>query len=284
MKRRRTKEPGNPDRHNLHGIELADRGFLDEAMQEFSRALALDPLAPFPRINRASVYIEKGKLLEALSDLVDAVRVAPDNESARYHLGFFLSVHGSNLAVQELEGVLRHEPEHVDALIQLAITFMDRGEFEPAEKALRSAIDKDPRNPTANHELGNLLADTGRVHEAIGFLRAASQIQPDDLDILIDLGVAFVQAGFLDEGAQHLARVLKKDPENLYAHYNLAAAAALGRRLDECFEHLEPALHSDIRTVQNWLDEDSRFDTVRKDPKFIELCRLSPPDIVVPLA
>ena len=56
---KKTKDPiGLSDEHNSRGIELADRGWLDEAINEFNRAIELDPTRP-AHDNLATVYAEK---------------------------------------------------------------------------------------------------------------------------------------------------------------------------------------------------------------------------------
>ena len=77
------------DACNQRGIELADKGWLEEAINEFDRAIQLDTGSYFARINRASVFLEQGRKLEALEDLLAAVRLAPDESSTHYHLGTF---------------------------------------------------------------------------------------------------------------------------------------------------------------------------------------------------
>jgi tetratricopeptide (TPR) repeat protein len=275
------QRPGSSEIQNLRGIELADRGWLEEALKEFSRAIELDPSAAFPRINRASVYVEQGRLLEALEDLLAAVKLAPNDPAVRYHLGQFFSRNGSNLALAELQRVLELDPEHIDALIQLGLTRADRGEMSQAEELLRSAVALDPADPIANHELGALLLDQGRVHEAISHLRFASDQMPGDIEILLDLGAAYAQAGFFEQGKQRLLEVIQKDSQNLYAHYNLASICARQKEVDQSLAYLKTAWHQDCQLVQEWIETDPMFDDIKKETRFKELTSTPPTQEVV---
>jgi Flp pilus assembly protein TadD len=53
------------DEHNSRGIELADRGWLDEAIREFRKAIDLDPDSAHAHDNLATVYAEKKLYREA---------------------------------------------------------------------------------------------------------------------------------------------------------------------------------------------------------------------------
>jgi len=56
------------DEHNSRGIELADRGWLDEAVKEFKKAIELDPSSAHAHDNLATVYSEKKLYAQALEE------------------------------------------------------------------------------------------------------------------------------------------------------------------------------------------------------------------------
>ena len=265
------------DGFNQRGIELADRGWLEEAVKEFNRAIELDQRSPFPRINRASVYLEQGRLLDALSDLLEAVRLAPDEPATHYHLGVFLSRYGTNLAVSELHASLNLDPEQVDALLQLGATYADRGESSEAEESLRAALEVDSSDPAVNRELGVILMERGKIHDAIRHLRVACEEYPTDMEIQVDLGMAYIQAGFYEKAAATLTKVLSRDPENLHANYNLAAIYTEWAQTDQALSHLGRACAVGPARVRDWLSDDRMFDKLRADPRFTKLLQAGQP-------
>jgi len=74
------------DEHNSRGIELADRGWLDEAVKEFKKAIELDPSSAHAHDNLATVYSEKKALAQALEEYLTALRLEPDSPTAHYNL------------------------------------------------------------------------------------------------------------------------------------------------------------------------------------------------------
>src|SRR5581483_6911058 len=86
------------DEHNSRGIELADRGWLDEAIKEFKKAIDLDPNSAHAHDNLATVYAEKKLYREALGEYLTAIRLEPDSATAHYNLACFLSSHAHEMA------------------------------------------------------------------------------------------------------------------------------------------------------------------------------------------
>jgi len=265
---------------NQRGIELADRGWLEEAIKEFGRAIDLDPKAAFPYLNRASVYVEQGHNLDALQDLLTAIRLAPQDPTTHYHLGIFLAQRGVELGKAELHASLQMEPDQIDAWLQIGAIHAERTEWPEAEAAYQAALDIDPSDPWANRELGLLLLDRGEVHEAIQYLRFARQQLPEDEELEVDLSLAYMQAGFHSKAEKGLRAVAGRSPQNLHAHYNLAALLAERGDLEQALPFLEAAARIQPVRVKDWLREDTFFDSIREAPTFQELLkRCLPQDV-----
>src|SRR3954449_8693941 len=88
------------DEHNSRGIELADRGWLDEAIKEFKKAIELDPASAHAHDNLATVFAEKKLFREALNEYLTAIRLEPESATAHYNLACFLSTHSAEMAVE----------------------------------------------------------------------------------------------------------------------------------------------------------------------------------------
>ncbi len=256
---------------NQRGVDLADRGWLDEALREFGMAIEADANSPFPRLNRASVLLEQERKVEALEDLLAAARLAPDEPATRYHLGVFLTRVGPELAIEQFSKALDQDPEHIDVLIQMGVARADRGELSEAEKYLRKAFEIDDSDPLVNRELGMLLMERGSVHEAIGHLKIAQSCFPDDPEYTIDLGMAYIQAGFYDQAERVMINVLQKDSSNFHAHYNLAAIYADWGKTDASYDHLSKAAEREPLRVGEWAGDDRMFDKIRADHRFRKL-------------
>lgn len=105
-------------------LELADLYFryrrYDEAIEEYSRAAALDPFEADIRIRLAKAYAKKGFLTRAMQELQQLKTEHPSNVAARIQLGLLHYSQGNVLDAElEWEAVLDIEAKNREALAYL---------------------------------------------------------------------------------------------------------------------------------------------------------------------
>ena len=196
---RRMKKPKNPagqsDRHNSRGIELADRGWLDEAVKEFQKAIELDPESAPAHDNLATVYAEKRLYREAAREHLLALAMEPDNATTlHFNLAYFLSVHGPGDGHRRIPAAdaSRIEPDHADAHLNLGIAYADQGRLPEARSEFQLALQLEPREPAARHELAAIHMDDGNYRDAIGLLKEVVRLDyPKPLTLFLDLGICY---------------------------------------------------------------------------------------------
>jgi tetratricopeptide (TPR) repeat protein len=264
---------GRSDQHNARGIELADRGWLDEAVKEFQKAIELDPDAAHAHDNLATVYAEQKRLREALQEHLTALRLDPESATVHFNLAAFLSANATDLAIESYRAALTIDPLFPDAQLNLGLTLADEGQVESALTALRAAVEQGPEDPVPRHELATLLLDEGEYRAAIGQLKEVVRLAPDHFDAWLDLGIAFAQQGFYEEAARAYASAGRLRPDDLLLNYNQAGLHALAGRPAEALAALRRALSVDPAKVRDWLQDDRMFDSLRGSAEFVELAR-----------
>ncbi len=102
---------------------------------------------------------EAGDREGAVDALRKAVNADPGNEEAAFALAYNLDLLG-----EEDEAFVLYEraadatPASINALLNLAVMFEDRGEYHRAEKSLRQILDTDPNHPRARLYMQDVLA------------------------------------------------------------------------------------------------------------------------------
>lgn len=256
------------DEHNSRGIELADRGWLDEAVKEFKKAIELDPNSSHAYDNLATVYAEKKQYKEALEAYLTALRLEPDSATAHYNLACFLSQHALDFAISEYKTAIEYEPDYPDAHLNLGLTYADAGQEEDAERELKTAIELDSADAFPRHELAGLQMDKADYRAAITQLKEVTRLEPENFEGWLDLGICYAQKGFYAEAerAYETARKLRND--DLLLTYNLAALYAQWGRRPEALEHLKTAVGLDRELVLGWLKADPMFEALEGEPEF----------------
>ena len=259
------------DEHNARGIELADRGWLDEAVKEFQKAIELDPESAHAHDNLATVLAEKGQLLEALFEYVAAVRADPESPTAHHYLASFLAGQGYELAIGEYRQALENEFEFPDAHLNLAMALADRGMLEEAVAELEIAHRQAPDDEMIHHELACCLIDLERYPDAIGHLKRIIKTHSDHVEAYVDLGIAYTAQGFYAEAETTLKAALEIDDHDFAAHYHLAALYAAWSKIPEALDHLEAAAMRDHEKMRLWVRDDRLFDPLRSQERYAKL-------------
>ncbi len=268
---RHRDEISESDEHNARGIELADRGWLEEATSEFKKAIKLDPASAHAHDNLATILAEQGQHLEALEGFLAALKVEPESPTVHHYLASFLAAHGHELAIAQYRRAIALEYDFPDAHLNLALALADQGNLEEAVMELETAHGQAPEDETIQHELASCLIDLERYPDAIGHLKQIVKQHPEHVEAYVDLGIAYTAQGFYAEAEAIFERALEVDGEDFAAHYHLASLYATWERPADALRHLEVASKQDAEKMREWLQDDRLFDGMRDNEAFIEL-------------
>lgn len=113
-------------------LEIADLYFryrrYDEAIEEYSKAAALDPFTLDIRIRLAKAYAKKGFITRAIQELQQLKSENPRYIPARLQLGLFHYSQKNVLDAElEWEGALDLEPENREAVTYIEMAKRERG-------------------------------------------------------------------------------------------------------------------------------------------------------------
>lgn len=140
-------------------------------------------------------------------------------------------------AESRLRKVLAAQPDHHDALCQLALLKADAGAFSEAHFFVTSALEIDPGSAIAYALLGRVQAETGSPDAALKSYAQALTIRPLYAEALFGRGVVFQSLGRLPEALDSYAAALAVAPEQAEVwcnHGNMLFA----------LQRFEEALHS----------------------------------------
>lgn len=192
----------NPDlavaQNNL-GLLLTKEGKVEEAIMHFSEALRVSPkyeeaqtnlakaMTSGGKIAEAKVHYNlgiafdgQGKLLEAVAEYNEALRIKPDYAEVHNNLGVALGKLGRfSEAVTHLSEALKLKPDFVDAHNNLGIANAMQGKTADAIFHFTEVVRLDPKFVTAHYNLGLLYVREGKLDEAIHEFSEAVRIKPD---------------------------------------------------------------------------------------------------------
>ena len=120
-----------------------------------------------------------------------------------------------NRAAEQLEQVLRLNPNHADALTWLGELRLEQGAFEDAEAAVAELLARDPADPAALQQSGKLLVRKGDLKAALGQFQRALERAPDNASLHGDLAVALHRLGRYREAFVEYKASLQRDARQI---------------------------------------------------------------------
>ena len=153
-----------------------------------------------------------------------------------------LEFHNSKDMVQA-EGIcreiLRHAPQHANALHLLGIIARDSDRPDLAIESMNKAIDVNPAKPGFHFSLSTVLAAQGKSDEAVAELRTALELAPKFPEAYLNLGALLERENRLTEALPYCQRAVELSPKSSHARYNLANVVSHLGRVEEAIGHYE---------------------------------------------
>jgi Tfp pilus assembly protein PilF len=104
------------------------------------------------------------------------------------------------------------------------VAFIDKGDYEHAEGALKNALAADIMCGPAHNNLGKFYYRQGKLYLAAWEFQYAMKLMPNQPEPPNNLGLVFEAAGKLDEAADSYGKAVAMEPDNVPALGNLARA------------------------------------------------------------
>jgi tetratricopeptide (TPR) repeat protein len=147
----------------------------------------------------------------ARASFEDLVRRFPDAANAHYAFGTYLVPQEPDVALEEFERVLRLDPDHVPALLQIAFEQIKRGRFDAALPFAEKAVRVMPGFFAAQNALGRALLELGEVDRAVAALETGTRLAPDSPDMYFALARAYQKAGRTQDAERARATFVELD-------------------------------------------------------------------------
>lgn len=218
------------------------------AIVEFKKALAiLENLRQKPALTQlkldvfnsehlihkhiAICYFSLGNKKEAQNSLEQAIQKKPEYSEGHYLLGaLFLEENRSESAAREFARVLETDPEHIGALVNMAVVAVRQDRFYAAKQYLVKIADRDDIDPDLYHVLGELCTRIKEFRLGIDFYEKYLQKRPQQIGVLTNIASCYAQLGNYQAAVLGYQSVLEIDPGNELARKNLLE---LGRYLQK---------------------------------------------------
>jgi tetratricopeptide (TPR) repeat protein len=177
-----------PQLHIIFGRAYRETEFLPESIEEFKKAIALDPHFPRAHYYLGLTYLLKDgttRIKDAAEEFKVELKSNPDEFFANYYLGIVYIIERDwEPAISFLQKASRIQPNNPDPYFHLGQAYQAVEKHERAIEVLEKAIALNPflghndnQVTTAHYRLGQSLIKTGRTEEGEKELKTASELK-----------------------------------------------------------------------------------------------------------
>ena len=243
--------------HFSRAMVLEGSGQWEAALEEYEKALAIDPTNSMIYSEMAAAYFRRRQVDQAMEYAERAIRADADNLEAHQ----LLSTIYSNMlgqasargmppeiidkAIEQFEHIVRLDPDGRDAYLMLGRLYRFKNDPERATEVYRDFLKIAPGSEEGAISLAELQIGAGNVEEAVEILKTFNEEQPGSLNALTTLGDAYAQLEEFDSAADAYSGALLLDEDNIDLTRALAQALFFSDRFEEAVELYERLIIED---------------------------------------
>src|SRR2546425_8762489 len=224
---------------------LDDQGQGSQAIDEYKKALELDPNNSLIFSEMAESYLRNNRLREAVDAAQKAIQADQDNiEGHKLLTTVYLQVIGRasaqqppsvetiNSAIHEFEEIIRIDPTERQSFLMLGRLYQIKGDRDKATEIYKQFLGIEPGSEEGVTALAKLQMDAGNYKEAIDLLEIFVKQRPDSDSALQTLGEAYSDTQEYAKAADAYKRAAELDPDDVEIKKAQAQALFLANDID----------------------------------------------------
>lgn len=212
---------------------------LDNAQKALDHAAFFGPnsVTPFDAVSlniSADKLYQYGDIDGAIEEFKRALAIDPQNVNVHNSLGVCYGVQGKlDLAIDAFETATRFDPQDVMATYNLGLAHLKQGDREKALGLFLEAHSLDGKNPDVAYQIAICYREKDQTDAALEYLEKASQNTHKGAHIFLALGECYLDKEMLREAANAYEKAIKQNPTDAKSLSSLGYIyGALGENLE----------------------------------------------------
>lgn len=226
-------------------VAAYDRGAYEIAIQEYEKALAIEPENVDILVNLGAVCLQKRRVEPAINYFSKALTIDSNNSMGLYDIGkaymFKQDYRLAYLAFKQASDLLPNDLE----IKQLMVSCLrSLGKYKDAVAIMLENIDKFSNNFDALMELGGDLKMLARYEEALDIYRKAADIACNSIEPLKGIYDCQIHMGNKDRAQTTLKRAMMVEPSNQEVILRLVDSYLEENKIQEAVELITKGLET----------------------------------------
>lgn len=254
----------------------------DLALQEFQRALAINPRDAEAITGMAREYANTGRVQEAEQSYKRAIALRPDYWQGYNALGsFFYEQKRFSEAIAQFQKVVELTPDNSAAHSNLGAQYQNVGDYQKAEEEFKKSLELAPSYPVYAN-LGSLYETQKRWDESARMTEKALQINGNDFRVWANLELAYEwlkqedrAMAAIDKQLPLLDQAAKEQPNQASLRSALSVLYAAKNEKGKALENLQNALAISPEDTDVLSDAAETYERLGERGKALQYCEAS---------
>ena len=211
--------PNHSDAYVHRGLAWAKKRDFNRAIADFSDAIPRDPSGAFLALNdRGNAYEAVGEYDRAIEDYGRAIQLNPGYAAAYYNRAdVYYAKLDFDRAVEDYSEAIRLEPDSARAHNSRGVVYRAKGAFDKAIADFDAAIHLNPNDAAVLASRGNTYAAKGRFESAVADFSSAIELEPDIAWLYVNRARAELYLGQTKVAIADATTALRLNPSDAYA-------------------------------------------------------------------
>lgn len=177
-------KPNNYDAFNFRGLLLYQQGLHSMAIDDFTRAMTINPAQSAALVNRANVYRKTGQYDLALSDVNNAIKMNPNDYRIYVNRGnIYAKMKEYDQALEDFKKVIKLQPYYLEVYKNIGNVYEFQGKYDLALAEYNKVLEYAPDDIDIHIFKGTIYSRQNKTQEAVGSFDKALEINPQRGDV-----------------------------------------------------------------------------------------------------
>lgn len=196
-------------------------GKLDEAIQEYCKAIEVDPDYAEPYISRGIMYGNQGKYEQSITDFSEAIRCDSSLSHAYYNRALcYKHSEKYHKAIDDNTTAIRLNPSYISAYINRGNCYAELEQYDHAIYDYDKAIELDSSNAMPYSNRGNCYGELKQIERAIQDYDKAIELDSNYAVAYYNRGNRYSDWKQYERAIQDYDKAIELDPSYAAAYYN----------------------------------------------------------------
>ncbi len=261
----------NAEVHRVRGQAELARNRVEDAIVQFEKALAKEPLDASSAFGLAVAYRRLGRLDEAMSALVNVEEIDPAHPGLSLEKGLLAEARGEmQTAAASYRAALEVSPQDMGLKSRLGAVLTMTGQLDEAEKFLAEVLQAQPYSAEAEHYLGRIALLHGHKPAARQHFLRAARLEPQNGAYRMYVGWAAFESSEFSDALRNFKAAIKIDPSLGDAYWLRGRIELRTGAVKDAAADFEKALQLNPTRTEAYAAMAEAYDQLGKSAKAIE--------------